>query len=193
MAPASDSTVADASPGLVRRLRKLRSNEVWHPRSCAAISACSVARAHAADSAGVMPLVWKPLAPASSAGQSKASGSRSAKAESAAVVEGRARPRELSDLDEEEPEPAFLAQLHPVDAHPVGACLPEHEPAERVVRKTRDPGGARPEPRQRDGDVELRSGGPELERRRLLEPVMPGRRESQHRLAERDDASFPDR
>ena len=109
------------------------------------------------------------------------------------VVEGRARARALSDLDEEETEPAVRGHC---DARP---CPRRWRVRARRARTGRAHCREDARPRRRGAPSRASAtatlssapGDPERRTRRLLEPLQPGRRESQHRLAERDDASFP--
>jgi len=94
------------------------------------------------------------------------------------VVVGARRPRRRAHLDEEEAEPLILRPLDVREVDSLRSGSGRDEAAERRVREPRHPGGGGPEPRQPDGDVQLRACRPELELARLFEALAVWRRKA---------------
>ena len=156
------------------------------PAALAARSAASVSAAPVSDSAGVMPEMWNQRAPSKMASPVELVGRSLGDGRAVAVVDhgrGALRGPGLHEVDAQatgSPDDVVGLDLHRAQGADGGV-------AERARRQGRDVARAQPVVGHRHGHVGLAAGEGRLQRAALEQPLVAGRLQPQHDLAERDD------
>ena len=102
-----------------------------------------------------------------------------------AVIDDAAGSRQRSGFVKHQPQAGVFDPSHPACVDPMAPRLAIDNTAERPRRQPRHPGDPTPQPRQQAADIEFAAAHPDLEKPRLIEPLLAGRRQPQQCLAER--------
>src|SRR5580704_4952844 len=102
-----------------------------------------------------------------------------------AVVDDAAGSRQRSGFIEHQPQAGIIDPPDPAGVDPVPPRLAIDDTAEGPGRQSRHPGDTTSQPREQTADVEFAAADPDLEKPRLVEPLIGGRGEPHQRLAQR--------